>query len=56
MSYLYIFNPANGFCHQFSVTDFDTENELHEFIESKGFRLKDINWLYSDYELQTETT
>lgn len=54
MSYLYILNPANGFCHQFSVGDFETEDELNEFIESNGFRLKDIDWLYSDHDVQSE--
>ena len=52
MSYLYILNPANGFCHQFQTGDFESENDLHEFIESQGFRLKDIDWLTSEHDLQ----
>tara|TARA_R100001126_G_C4698941_1_gene89318 strand:- start:69 stop:233 length:165 start_codon:yes stop_codon:yes gene_type:complete len=46
--YVYVLNPPNGTCHRFHLEDVLI---VEEFLTDKGFRLKDIDYMFSQEEL-----
>ena len=47
--YIYVLNPPNGTCHRFRLEDDQIDAE--EFLTDKGFRLKDIDYMFSQEEV-----
>ena len=46
--YVYVLNPPNGTCHRFYLEDVLI---VEEFLTDKGFRLKDIDYMFSQEEV-----
>ncbi len=49
--YIYVLNAPNGTCHKFDYWGEFELGSVEKFLEGKGFRLKDIDWLTSDEEV-----
>ena len=46
--YIYVLNPCNATCHRFHLEDVLI---VEEFLTDKGFRLKDIDYMFSQEEV-----
>ena len=49
--FIYVLNAPNGTCHKFDYWGEFELGSVENFLEGKGFRLKDIEWLTSDEEV-----
>tara|TARA_B100000401_G_scaffold425907_1_gene356002 strand:+ start:433 stop:609 length:177 start_codon:yes stop_codon:yes gene_type:complete len=50
--YIYVLNAPNGTCHRFHLEDKGMGTaEAVLFLSNKGFRLKDIDWMFSEKEI-----
>ena len=50
--YIYVLNPPNGTCHRFYLEDEQvSDGFVKEFLTDKGFRLKDIDYMFSQEEI-----
>ena len=54
--YIYVLNAPNGTCHKFDYWGEFELGSVEKFLEGKGFRLKDIDWLTSDEEVIHDTS
>lgn len=50
--YIYVLNPPDGTCHRFHLEDSQADDGfVKEFLTDKGFRLKDIDYMFSQEEI-----
>jgi hypothetical protein len=50
--YIYVLNPPNGTCHRFHLEDKSMGTaEAVLFLSNKGFRIKDIDFMFSEEEV-----
>ena len=47
--YIYVLNPCNATCHRFHLED--EQIDVEGFLTDKGFRLKDIDYMFSQEEV-----
>ena len=50
--YIYVLNPPDGTCHRFYLEDKGMGTaEAVMFLSNKGFRIKDIDFMFSEEEV-----